>query len=240
MAGSLETAANTNVTRPAPKRLTLKGERTRAAILDAAERQFSERGYDGVSLRQIIDEAAVQMGQLQYYFPSKDDVFAGVLDRRLNDVLTMYAQSIEWLDQQVAAGPVTLRTILRTVMAASRAWLRSDDTGRHRYLRVLGLATMNFSQPDFVRRHGEVFRPLNIRIIAAIAALFPAASEDRVVGAYYLIEANLLSLYVNLDAILIRSNQPRTSEVVGRMYDELESFLVGGVEQLLGTPNPNA
>jgi len=42
-----------------PRRLTVKGER---AILDVAERQFSRRGYDGVSLRQIIDESAVQMG----------------------------------------------------------------------------------------------------------------------------------------------------------------------------------
>lgn len=240
MAEPSETAASAIVGRPAPRRLTLKGERTRAAILDAAERQFSERGYDGVSLRQIMDEADVQMGQLQYYFPSKDEVFAGVLDRRLSDVLTFYAESLEWLEQLVAAGPITLRTVLRAVMAVSRAWLCSDDTGRHRYLRMLGLATMSFSQPDFVRRHGEVFRPLNIRIVAAIAALFPAASEDRVVGAYYLIEANLLSLYVNLDAILIRSGQPRTSEVVGRMYDELESFLVGGVEQLLGTRGADA
>jgi len=42
-----------------PRRLTVKGERTRTAILDVAERQFSRRGYDGVSLRQIIDESAV-------------------------------------------------------------------------------------------------------------------------------------------------------------------------------------
>lgn len=240
MASSSDTVTRSIAERPGPKRLTSKGERTRAAILDAAERQFSERGYDGVSLRQIMDEAGVQMGQLQYYFPSKDDVFAGVLDRRIEDVLTVYTESVAWMEQKAAQGPLTLPIILRAVMAVSRAWLCSDDIGRHRYLRVLGLSTMNFSQPDYVRRHGEVFRPLNSRIVAAIAALFPAASEDRVVGAYYLIEANLLSLYVNLDAILTRSGLPRTSDVVGRMYDELETFLVGGVEHLLGAPGVNA
>jgi len=221
------------VARPAPRRLTVKGERTRTAILDAAERQFAERGYDGVSLRQIIDESAVQMGQLQYYFPAKEDVFVAVLDRRIEEVLAVYADAVDALERRQAAGPVTLRMIMRAVMAISRAWLSGDDPGRHHYLRVLGLATMSFNQPDYVRRHGQVFRPLNNRILASMARLFPAAPEARVVDAYYLIEANLLSLYVNVDAILARSGASRADGAVERIYDELESFLVGGVERLL-------
>ena len=227
------------VTAPvAPKKLTSKGQRTRDAILDAAERQFAERGFEGVSLRQIMDEAQVQMGQIQYYFPSKEDVFASVLERRLDDVCAGYAAAVADLDALAAAGRADLAATVRAVTAISRAWLSSDDTGRHRYLRMLALSTMSFDQPDYVRRHGEAFRPLNERVVAAMAACFPHASEARIRAAYHLIETNLLSLYVNVDAMLRRSGIARSAQSVGALYDDLEQFLRGGVERLIGTAAP--
>lgn len=213
------------------KRLTSKGERTRAAILDAAERQFAERGFDGVSLRQIIEEASVQMGQLQYYFPSKEDMFAGVLDRRIDEVIDGYAEAIASLD---GAAELGLSELIRAVTRISRSWLTGDDVGRHRYLRMLGLATMNYSQPDYVARHTQAFRPLNNRVVEEMERVFPDAPRERVLAAYYLIEANLLSLYVNLDALLARTGSVHSAAAVGQIYDDLEGFLVGGVERLLG------
>lgn len=216
------------------KALTLKGQRTRSAILDAAERQFAERGFEGVSLRQIMDEASVQMGQMQYYFPTKDSVFSSVIERRLDDVNRAYQEAVESLDILALRGKVDLPLVIRAVTAASRAWLSAPDIGRHRYLRMLALSTMSFDQPEYVRRHGETFRPLNEHIVAAISHCFPDARPTRVRAAYHLIETNLLSIYVNIDALLQRSGISRSTEAVHALYDDLESFLVGGVEHLLG------
>ncbi|MCW1383044.1 TetR/AcrR family transcriptional regulator [Novosphingobium sp. KCTC 2891] len=217
-----------------PKKLTSKGLRTRSAILDAAERQFAERGFEGVSLRQIMDEAHVQMGQVQYYFPTKEEVFASVLERRLEAVCAGYAEAMAHLDALAAAGKADLRAAIRAVTSVSRTWLSGADVGRHRYLRMLALSTMSFDQPDYVRRHGEAFRPLNERVVAAMAACFPNADEARVRAAYHLIEANLLSVYVNIDAMLRRSAIARTEAAVGALYDDLEDFLHGGVERMIG------
>lgn len=213
--------------------LTAKGERTRAAILDAAERQFAERGYDSVSLRQIIDEANVQMGQLQHYFPSKESVFVSVIERRIDGVIEGYNEALADLSRHAQAGPVDLRMVIRAVMAISRSWLSSDDTGKHRYLRMLGLSTMSFDQPDYVARHTRAFKPLNDLIALWFGRLYPHATDDRLMKAYYLVEANLLSLYVNIDSIFARSGHERTGAAVVRLYDDLEDFLVGGVEGLL-------
>ena len=218
------------------KPLTSKGQRTRTAILDAAERQFAERGFDGVSLRQIIDEAGVQMGQLQYYFPAKEDVFVSVLDRRLAAVGDDYREAVEGLEAKARVAAVDLRTVIAAVLQVSRRWLASDDRGRHRYLRMLGLATMSFDQPDYVRSHGLLFRPLNERIVAMMLALYPEQAPAQVVSAYHLIEANLLSVYVNLDALFVRRGEARSAATVNRYYDELEAFLDGGCRALLGTP----
>ncbi|WP_328580426.1 TetR/AcrR family transcriptional regulator [Streptomyces sp. NBC_00370] len=50
---------------------------TRQAILDASERLFEERGFDGVTVAQIADAANVSVKTLFTYFDSKEDlVFA--------------------------------------------------------------------------------------------------------------------------------------------------------------------
>ncbi len=216
-----------------PKRLTSKGLRTRSAILDAAERQFSERGFEGVSLRQIMDEAGVQMGQLQHYFPTKEDVFVGVLDRRLAQVTADYVAAVEEMEAQVDAGQADLRLVIRAVMSVSRAWLSAEDAGLHRYLRMLALSTMSFDQPDYVRSHGQSFQPLNERIIGQLARLYPHAFPERTRAAYHLIEANLLSVYANVDSLLARSRIARSPEAIADLYDHLEDFLVGGIDAVL-------
>jgi AcrR family transcriptional regulator len=218
------------------KRFTAKGERTRTAILDAAERQFSERGYDGVSLRQIMEEASVQMGQLQYYFPSKEAVFVETIERRLPEVMRDYSEAMANLVRRGNLDGLDLREVVRAVMATSRAWLSSNDSGRHRYLKMLGLSTISFSQADYISRHTAAFKPLNDIAVGYIAKLYPDAAADRVLAAYYLLESSLLSLYVNIDSIFARSGRRRTGAAVRAFYDDLENFAVGGMERLLTAP----
>ena len=220
----------------AARRLTAKGERTRAMILDAAERQFSERGYEGVSLRQIMEEAAVQMGQLQHYFPSKDAVFVGVVERRLPDILKDYSEAMAELDRLAGTGVVDLRAVVRAVLATSRTWLTENDTGRHRYLKTLGLSMISFSQADYVARHSSAFQPLNDRAIAWIRKLYPDVPAARVDTAYSLFESSLLSLYVNIDSIFLRSGRKRTAAAVAAIYGDLEDYVVGGMERILAVP----
>ncbi|RZL05297.1 MAG: TetR/AcrR family transcriptional regulator, partial [Pedobacter sp.] len=43
----------------------------RVNILEAAEKLFSELGYEGASTRQIAKEAGANMSMINYYFGSK-------------------------------------------------------------------------------------------------------------------------------------------------------------------------
>jgi AcrR family transcriptional regulator len=48
------------------------GVTTREAILTAAQRLFSERGYDATSLRQIADAVGTTKAAVYYHFPAKE------------------------------------------------------------------------------------------------------------------------------------------------------------------------
>ena len=57
-------------------------DRTRTAILNAAERLYAERGFSDVTLRDIVAEANVNLAAVNYHFGSKDELIAELLVTR--------------------------------------------------------------------------------------------------------------------------------------------------------------
>lgn len=51
------------------------------ALLIAAEKLFTEKGYDAVSTRELADEAQVNLGAIQYHFGSKEQLFVETIRR---------------------------------------------------------------------------------------------------------------------------------------------------------------
>jgi AcrR family transcriptional regulator len=60
--------------------------RSRSAILDAAERLFADQGFDATSLNQVGSAAGVSRGTPGYFFGSKADLYQAVLDRCFAEV----------------------------------------------------------------------------------------------------------------------------------------------------------
>ncbi len=60
-------------------RLTAKGERTRARIVEAAARLIYERGVAGTTLDDVKAAAGVSGSQMYHYFPDKDELVQAVI-----------------------------------------------------------------------------------------------------------------------------------------------------------------
>jgi AcrR family transcriptional regulator len=54
----------------------MPSDHTRAAILNAAERLYAERGFGDVTLRDIVAAADVNLAAVNYHFGSKDELIA--------------------------------------------------------------------------------------------------------------------------------------------------------------------
>jgi AcrR family transcriptional regulator len=70
---------------PRPDRIR-DAERSRAAILDAAEKLFADQGFDATSLNQVGAAAGVSRGTPGYFFRTKAELYRAVLDRSLAEV----------------------------------------------------------------------------------------------------------------------------------------------------------
>ena len=54
----------------------MPSDRTRTAILEAAERLYADRGFADVTLRDIVAAADVNLAAVNYHFGSKDELIA--------------------------------------------------------------------------------------------------------------------------------------------------------------------
>lgn len=69
-----------------PLPTTARGQRTRQALLDAAESVFGELGYHNAGIVEITQRANVALGTLYVYFPDKHAIFSDLV-RALNERL---------------------------------------------------------------------------------------------------------------------------------------------------------
>lgn len=71
--------------------LSARGERTRRALLEAAERVFAEHGWEEASIVKITEAAGVSQGTFYRYFVSKQAIFDELVDdlnRRVRRAMT--------------------------------------------------------------------------------------------------------------------------------------------------------
>ncbi len=57
------------------------------AILEAARKEFLEKGYDGARTTSIAKNAGVTHAMLHYYFKSKEKLFTGIFDDFIHQVV---------------------------------------------------------------------------------------------------------------------------------------------------------
>ena len=87
---------------------TLKGDQTKALILETALEMFIERGYDETTMRAIAQKAGVSLGNAYYYFRSKEFLIQAFYQRLHDSHLAVALPALEH--------EKTLKTRLLTVM----------------------------------------------------------------------------------------------------------------------------
>ena len=58
-----------------------EGTGKKKQIIDAAQKMFFEKGFDGVTIRAVQREVGCEVGLFYYYFKSKDEIFEVMFDR---------------------------------------------------------------------------------------------------------------------------------------------------------------
>ena len=80
----------------APK--TARGQRTWRKLLDAAEREFGQRGFHDAAINRITENAGVAMGTFYVHFDSKEAIFRALVSH-------MGQLTRRWIAERIAGAP---------------------------------------------------------------------------------------------------------------------------------------
>ncbi len=67
---------------------------TAGRIVTAATRLFAEKGYDGVSIKEISESAEVNIAAVNYHFESKEKLFRHIIDQFISDILVLSRKTL--------------------------------------------------------------------------------------------------------------------------------------------------
>jgi AcrR family transcriptional regulator len=195
---------------PQPRRT--RGDRTRAALVDAALALFAEQGVEETSVDEITARAAVAKGTFYVHFQRKQDILLEQAARLVSELQDVVAVAEADPDPAVALGAIAdrLATIMTPRTLRGRA-IREIIGNREQWLRVLG------DRPSL----GEVLRPI-IRRGQADGVLRTDLSSGRLAH-------GLTILW--LDTIIGWSERSTPRDLAEELHEALTLFLGGAVER---------
>lgn len=82
-------------------------QNTEQIILEAAEAEFLEKGYSNAKMMAIAQRAGVAHSMLHYYFRSKENLFQGILQQKMQEMFSLQGEALE--------GETTFEGLLRKV-----------------------------------------------------------------------------------------------------------------------------
>lgn len=152
------------------------GKGVRDRLLDVAEEFFADRGFDGTSIRDLAAGAGCNIASVNYYFGSKENLYAEVWRRHLLTLRNARMASIEQV-MESSGGKPGLEDLLRSF---ARAFIGPFvDKRGSRLITLIAREMINPHLPSSVFGN-DVIRPTISAMQRALAQACPDLPESKV------------------------------------------------------------
>jgi len=151
------------------------GVSTRDRILDTAERLFAEQGFHVATLRQITQEAGVNLAAVNYHFGSKQALMRAIFKRRLD---ALNAARMKQLDIALQTDPPELEEVLDAFVQPALAFTRGGDAEGQRFMQLL-LRAFADRDTDLHQAMRQEYAHVMRRFADAISHALPDADPER-------------------------------------------------------------
>jgi len=199
-------------------------------ILDAGERLFAERGYYGVSLRDITQAAGVDVALVSYHFGGKRELFTAVFRRRAEILNRERLERLEGGYRTAGSGPPSLDTI---VAAFIEPLLERSARGGPEWKSYFALVAQVNNSPEWGSvLMTEHFDPLVQRFIAALQQAMPHCPPREIYWGYQFLTGALTLTFAETGRIDKLSAGLCESSDLDSVHERLAPFVAAGFREL--------
>ena len=188
------------------RRIGAPDSKTRAQLLDAAERLMLEEGYAAVTSRRVAAQAGLKPQLVHYYFRTMDDLFLEVFRRNAEANLARFERAI--------AADGSLRNLWR---------LNADLRGAAFSIEFVALANHRKAIRAEVARYAERFRATQVDAMTAALAAAGVPEERLPPLVALLLMTGLSQVRALEDALGVTSGHPEALAFVDQALATLET-----------------
>jgi len=224
---SLSSASDPHdVTRP-------RGAETKDRLLDAAEKLFGERGFDGASMRALTHAAGVSVSAANYHFGSKEELLRATLLRRVEPLNRRRLERLDAIECEAAGQPLILESILEAFL---RPIFDERATSVESTSHFRQVAARIYSDPpeivDPIKK--ELFGPLMVRFVDALSKSLPEKPRHEIelgfqlsVGVMvHVISGHLESMLASKDSAPEAGDAALTDE---SLFEQMIAYMAAGL-----------
>ncbi|MFP4157124.1 MAG: TetR/AcrR family transcriptional regulator [Opitutales bacterium] len=204
--------------------------KTRYRILRATEAIFAKKGFRAMTLRNVTDEAGVNLAAVNYHFGSKINLMRAVIERRFEPINRLRLQR---LDAAIEAGrphPLPLKIIFEAYFQPL-----FDQVGTARgpdqiLIQMIGRA---LTEPaGFIRdMHREFFFEISQRFLRELRRSCPDLTENELQLRYFLSVSTMLGTITDQVRLESMTTGKPGADNPDRVCDALTRYVVAGFQQ---------
>ncbi len=201
----------------------------RERILDIAEAQFAQHGYDAVSTRLVARDVGATAGMIHYYFNTKRELFDAVFARRAEIVNQDRMQALDAYEAE-AGSKLSVEGAVAAFLRPVLARLAQGDEGWRHYLALV-------AQVGHIHEWGgavmtQSFDPVVKRLIELVGRALPHAREEDLYWGYHFLSGALMLTLSETDRIDRLSGGKCRSTDVAAIEPRLVKFAAAGFRRV--------
>ena len=205
-------------------------------ILDVAEELFAQRGFYGVSLRDITQAARVDVALVGYHFGGKRELFTAVFERRAEVLNRERMERLEAVRHAALPGAPALEAIIDAFTAPL---LERSARGGPGWKSYFALITYINNSPEFgpqmMTRH---FDPPASRFIAAIREALPRCPPREIYWGYQFLTGALTLTFAETGRIDQLSGGLCRAMDLDSVHERLAPYMAAGLRALCARTQP--
>jgi len=205
----------------------------RTKILDSAEAQFAQRGYHGVSMRQVADGASASISLVQYHFKTKEALFGAVMERRITTINHDRLRRLDAVEVDSARSGSSLRLedVLHAFLAPTVLLSRDRTSGGNYYAQLISQVT-NDPQPHARAVSKAYTDPIARQTIRVLQLALPDLDRATLTWCYIFAVGSMVSAISPTGRVRVLSNDDCDPDDVNTILAILVPFLCGAFERV--------